>query len=85
MTDSTRDTIRRFIGDNLIVDGRVLADDESLIGGNLIDSMGVVDIVTFLEEQFGITVEDDEVDPDNFDSIDRIVAFLESKQAAAHG
>ena len=60
----------------------VLTDDASLLDSGLIDSTGVLELITFLEAEFGITIDDTEVVPENLDSIGRIAAFVASKQAA---
>jgi len=71
--------IRRFIADTFLF-GRTedLRDDGSLMG-NVIDSTGAIELVTFLQDRFAITVEDTEVTPENFDSLKNIVAYVERK------
>lgn len=49
----------------------------------LLDSLGILDLVHFLEEDFAIHVSDDELLPDNFQSLATVVSFVETKQAAA--
>ena len=56
-------------------------DDESFLENGIIDSTGVMELVAFLEETYGITVEDEELVPENLDSIDNVVAYLERKTA----
>ena len=46
----------------------------------IIDSTGVLELVSFLEEQFGVTVEDEEMIPDNLDSLDNLAAYIARKQ-----
>ncbi len=58
-----------------------LRTDGSLLG-DVIDSMGVLNLVAYLQEHFGITVDDDEVVPSNLDSINNLVAYVERKLAA---
>lgn len=60
---------------------RALDDDLLLLESGIIDSLGVLDVVGFLERQFGIQVVDDELTPENFGSIGKIVAFVEQKRA----
>jgi acyl carrier protein len=60
----------------------VLADDTSLIDSGLIDSTGVLELISFLEEEFGLTIDDREVVPDNLDSLGSIALFVTCKQAA---
>jgi acyl carrier protein len=72
--------IRDFLVKNFLF-GRAeaLRDDASLLGG-VIDSTGAIELVMFLQERFGITVEDAEVAlPENFDSVKSVVAFVERK------
>jgi len=58
-----------------------LRADGSLLG-DVIDSMGVITLVSYLQEHFGITVEDDEVLPTNLDTINNLVAFVSKKLGA---
>ncbi len=58
-----------------------LRTDGSLLG-DVIDSMGVLNLVAYLQEHFGITVDDDEVVPSNLDIINNLVAYVERKLAA---
>jgi acyl carrier protein len=74
--------IREFIVENFLfgnADG--LKDDTSFLEEGIIDSTGVLELVTFLEETFSIQVEDEELIPENLDSIDNVSAFLERKMA----
>ena len=71
--------IRTFLVDNFLF-GRSeeLRDDEPLLG-NVVDSTGVVELVVFLQERFGITVGDDEVTTENLGSVQNAIAFIEKK------
>jgi acyl carrier protein len=51
----------------------------------IVDSTGVLDLLMFVEEQFGIEVADDELAPENFDSIDKLADFVERKRRLAGG
>jgi acyl carrier protein len=59
--------------------GDELSSDDSLVDQGIIDSTGVLELVTYLEETYGIKVEDEELIPDNLDSINRLVSYLERK------
>ena len=73
--------IRQFIGKNFYIpDAASLRDDTSLLDQGIIDSTGVLELVGFLEETFGISVLDTETLPENLDSIDRIAAYVQRKQ-----
>jgi len=65
-----------FLGD----DPSHLAASSSLIEAGLIDSTGVLELVGYLEEQFGIRITNDELLPENLDSIENIVGFVERKR-----
>ena len=60
-----------------------LVDDESMLEKGIIDSTGVLELVAFIESTFEIKVEDEELIPENLDSIKNIVSFLERKLAHA--
>ncbi len=72
--------IRSFIQKNFYVPG-ALQDDASLLDQGIIDSTGVLEVVGFLEREFGIQVLDEEMLPENLDSISRIAAFVARKGA----
>lgn len=77
-TDIERE-IRTFLVNNYLF-GRneALKDDESLLD-NVIDSTGVLELVVFLQDSFAIVVEDDEVIPENLQSVKTVAAFVERK------
>lgn len=60
-----------------------LQDDVSLIDSGVIDSTGVLDLVDFIEENYEVQVPDTDLVPDNFDSVDRIVAYIKRRMEAA--
>ena len=73
--------VRQFITSNFYVpDPAALKDDASLLNSGIVDSTGVLEVVTFLETDFGLKVEDSEIVPENVDSIARITAFIAKKQ-----
>ena len=57
-----------------------VADGESLLAAGLIDSTGILELVTYLEAEFGIVVLDEEIVPENLDSVDQITAYVIRKQ-----
>lgn len=85
MTDTIKDAIRAFIIDSFLFGdtSQEITDGMSLIENNLVDSTGVLELVFFLENNFGISVRDTEVVPENLDSIGAMAAFIESKKRAA--
>ena len=74
--------IREFLRDCFILDGELdaLSDDESFLENGIVDSTGVLELVLFAEETFGIEVADHEVIPANFDSVNRLVAYITAKR-----
>jgi len=76
----TRDKIKAFIMENFLFgNDQGLNDDTSFLDEGIIDSTGILELVSFLEEEFGISVEDEEILPENLDSIKNVVAYLERK------
>ena len=78
---SVEDTIRRHISENILFtgDGYPYPDDASFLNEGIIDSMNVLELVMLVEEKFGISVADQEIVPDNFDSISKLAAFVRRK------
>jgi acyl carrier protein len=76
--------IRRFVVDKFLFgrDEEDLKSDTSFIDAGIIDSMSLVELIGFLGDQYGIVVDDDELVPENFDSIDCIRQFAERKLSA---
>jgi acyl carrier protein len=80
---TTSETIRQFIATNFYVpDPSTLKDDSSFLDLGVIDSTGVLEVVAFLEQEFGIAVEDMEIVPENFDSIANLTRFIEGKKGS---
>lgn len=77
------DKVRTFIVENFLFgDGSSLKDDTSFLQERIVDSTGILEIITFLETEFSIKIEDDELLPENLDSLNNIDAFLKRKMAA---
>lgn len=77
--------VRRYIMDNFLF-GRTdieVSSDASFLDLGIIDSTGVLELVTFLEDTYQIKIEDDELVPANLDSLDGISRFVEAKRAAS--
>lgn len=75
--------LRHFILENYLLarDDASLGDADSLMARGILDSTGALELVMHLEERYGVTVQDEELHPDNLDSIDKIAAFIERKRA----
>lgn len=82
---SHRDTIRRYILENYLFteDASALADDISFLESGIIDSTGMMEVIFFLEENFSIRVEDEEMIPENLDSVNNLLRYIERKQGQA--
>jgi acyl carrier protein len=82
---SHRDTIRRYILENYLFteDAGALADDASFLESGIIDSTGMMEVIFFLEENFSIRVEDEEMIPENLDSVNNLLRYIERKQGQA--
>jgi acyl carrier protein len=77
---TTKDRVRAFITEFFYVsDPASLTDDLSLIDSGLVDSTGMMDVIVFLESEYGFHVEDDEMIPENLESIDLIAGFVRRK------
>ncbi len=78
-------TIREFIKENFLFSGEVetLEDSLSFLESGLVDSTGMLEIVEFLEETFGIAVEDEELVPENLDSVENLTRFVHRKSEGA--
>lgn len=80
-TSTVSDVIINFIKENFIR-GRSqteISPDESLIDSRIIDSTGILELVMFLEEKYSIKIEDEELIPENLDTVNNLKKFLESK------
>lgn len=74
------DTIKQFVVENFLfgnTDG--LMDDTSFIDDGIIDSTGILELVTFIENEFSIQVKDEELIPENLDSIEKVSRFINRK------
>ena len=82
--DKIKEELRRYIEDNFIMGARSLplADSDSFLEHHVLDSTGFLELVAFLEATYAIKVEDDEMVPENLDSLDNIVQFLARKRDA---
>lgn len=79
--------IRKFIAANLLFtqDGFPYADDVSFLREGIIDSLGVMELVEFVQKNFAVKVDQQEVTPDNFDSVTKLAAFVRQKSVCQSG
>jgi acyl carrier protein len=77
------DRIRGYILETFLFGGNgdSLGDDDSFLENGIIDSTGILELVAWIEETYGIRVADDELVPENLDSVNRLAAYVGSKGA----
>jgi len=80
-TSSVSDVLITFIKENFITgrSQKEISPEESLVDSGIIDSTGILELVMFIEEKYSITIEDEELIPENLDSVKNLVAFLGRK------
>ncbi|MEQ1579215.1 MAG: acyl carrier protein [Steroidobacteraceae bacterium] len=79
-----RQQLRSYIEENFIVSASAsLTDSDSLLDKGVVDSTGFIELITYLEERFAIEVRDDEMIPENLDSIDNLTTYVDRKLQAA--
>lgn len=77
--------IKDFIAANLLFnpDGFTYADDASFLREGIIDSLGVMELVEFVQKSFGVIVAQNDVTVEHFDSVTKLAAFIRRRQVAA--
>ena len=74
------DEVRKFIAIELARDCGPVQNHESLLEAGVLDSLGVLSLVSFIERRYGFAVTEDEMMPENFDSIEAIAVFIERRR-----
>lgn len=76
--------IRQYLAENFLFsdNGYKLEDESSFLEEGVVDSTGVLELVMFVEETFGISVQDEEIVPQNFDSVSQLAAYIRRKLAS---
>lgn len=84
MSEAIKSQVRTFIVENFLFgdDAYPLADELSLVESDLVDSTGILELVAFVEQTFGISLADADIVPDNLDSIARVANFVARKREA---
>ena len=74
--------VREYVVENFLLgeEGDELSDSESFLESGLIDSTGILELIAFLEETFDVEIEDEEMIPENLDSVQRVARFIASKK-----
>lgn len=81
MPDDIKNVLKDFIVENFLpfADENPFDDNDSFMEKGIINSAGVLELLQFIEERYNIKVEDEEVVPDNLDSLNKLVSFIEKK------
>ena len=80
MTDGAREALQRFIEQRFPLAGtKQLGDDTPLLDSGIVDSLGILDLVVFIEETFGIVAEDHELVPENFGTLAALTRFVQER------
>ncbi len=75
-----KERLRTFIAETTFIEQEVIQDDTMLFGEGIFDSMGLLSLITFLDEELGVKTDDNDLTEENFQSINAILAFLERKK-----
>ena len=77
--------IKSFIAKNFLFtdDGNVIQDDESLMKNGTLDSTGILELIMFVEEKFQLKIPDEDMLPENFDSVRAIAGYIENRRQQA--
>ena len=79
--DGVQQEIRNYIVDKILFDdGEMLDEDLSFQESGVLDSTGFLELITFIEERFGIEISDWELVPENFDTLRKVAGFVQSKK-----
>lgn len=83
MTDNNIHKVRTFIFENLIFDSDngQLGNDDSFMRHGIIDSTGVLELIGWVEDEYGIVFDDEELVPENLDSVNNLVAYIAMKNS----
>ena len=74
------ETVKRFIVENFLFgNDEKLKNDTSFLDSDIIDSTGILELIAFMEETYDLSIEDAEMLPENFDSLNNISSYLSSK------
>lgn len=78
--------IKAYIAQNLLFSGDEFkySNDVSFLEEGIVDSLGVMELVSFVEDHFGVSVDDQEITPDNFDSVSKLAAYVQGKLNGTH-
>jgi len=81
MTTEISNTLSKFIAEKILKQpNKEIKPDEALISSGLIDSFSLMDLALFVEDTFGVKIEDTELNADTFDSLNQLVDLIESRK-----
>ena len=79
-----RERVRRFVTTTFYIPNpSQVTDDLSFLDAGIVDSTGVLEIIAFIQSEFGVAVEDDEILPENLDGVARIAGYVMRKRGGA--
>ena len=81
-TIDMKESIRNFIAETTFTEPEKISDEIMIFDEGIFDSMGLLGLINFLEEEFGVVTDDTELVEENFGSVERIAAFVDNKKAA---
>jgi len=82
MNDSMLSVLEKYISAQILKQpNRTIQANQALISGGLIDSFSLVDLALFVEDTFGVHIDDSELNAQTFDSLDQLAALIQSRQA----
>ena len=79
MSSDTKTTLRAYI-ERELARGRAFGDDESLLESGILSSMGILDLLEFMNGTFAIDIDETELEPEHFETLDAMVALVAHKQ-----
>jgi acyl carrier protein len=80
----TEQKLKQFISREIMFadDDAALGSDEPLLGSGIVDSLGIMRLVSYIEEEFGVVVPEDQLVPEHFQSVNRLATFVDQLQSA---
>jgi acyl carrier protein len=81
MADATIDTLAQYIAAKVLrKPGRLIRPDEALVSSGMVDSFSLVDLAIFVEQTFGVRIDDTELNAQSFDTLSQLVALIEKRK-----
>ncbi len=79
--DLLQQELKSFIIENYHLDDSQFSSDQSLVNSGIIDSMGIIEIVSFIEDKYDIIIDDEEINTENFETVNNMVMFIKSQKS----